>query len=811
MLLDLIQDLRFALRTWKQRPAFALMAVLTLALGTGAAVAVFSIVDGALLHRLPYRDPGRLVAVWDRGLHDKSLVKLFPSYADFDAIRRQATSFESVSAATWAAGSQRVATIHGVSRQVLAELSSASFFQTLGVSAEFGRTFQPDDERRACTVVLAHPFWTRFLDADPAIVGRTLTIDQKPCAVIGIMPASFGFYPRQASMWMLMSPELEPKRETLLVGIFARLKPGVTIAQAQAEAASIHSALHASDRLERDIEPETNDLQGEFIFLAGRNLRITFLVLFAAVGGLLLIACLNVASLLLARLTERQRELAVRAALGSGKGRLIRQVLAEGLMLAAAGVCAGVLLAGAAIRYFLAVKPVELPVGSNIGINLLVLLFSGALCIATTLIFGLLPALRVSGADLNLSLGAAGRGFIRDLAGSRLSKALVAVEVAVSFVLLIGAGLLMTSALRMGSEPLGFSPDRIETIGVALPMPQFAEPDSRVRFFDTLLGNLNTLPGVSRAALASKFPPYIGGNQKIEIEGVSGLPADAPNDVGADAVTPGYFELLETPLLQGRAFDAQDRSDATPVAIVNQALVREYFGSADPLGRRIRLAGGRMPWLTIVGVTGDLKHTELMNEMSWVATPILYRPLTQEPRASVQAAVRALPGSPAAGTRMQKQIAALSSGVPVADAESLSQSLQQLLAYPRFRATVLSGFAAGALLLASIGLYGVLSQLVTSRTAEFGVRRAVGAQTSHLLLLIFRQGGIPVLAGLAGGVLLSLAVRRGLASLLFGIQAADPAILAGASAALLFAAFLAIMLPARRAALVDPMRALRED
>lgn len=804
LLRDLILDLRYAFRVWKKQPGVALMAVMTLALGMGAAVAVFSIVDGVLIHKLPYRDPDRLVAIWDHNVHDASRAKMFPGYPDFEAVNQRARSFENVSAATWAAGAQRSAMIHGVSREVLAELTGATFFQTLGVNAAIGRTFQPGDETRGCSIVLAHAFWTKFLDADSSLVGRALPIERRPCTVLGVMPASFGFYPRQASMWMLITPDLQPQPRDLIAGIFARLKPGVTIAQAQAEIDSIHRALHASGATERDLEPEINPLQGEFTFLAGRTLRSTLLVLFAAVGGLLLIACLNVASLLLARLSERQRELAVRAALGSGRVRLIRQVLAEGFLLAIIGTCAGILIAWGAMRAFLAARPIELPVGSDIAINWPVLLFSAGLCIATTLVFGLLPALRVSGADLGVRLGSSGRGFIRDLAGSRSSKALIALEVAISFVLLVGAGLLMASALRMGSEPLGFSPRQMETMSIPLPLPRFAAPGARRRFFDSLLARLRALPGVSGAALASKFPPYVGGNQKIEIDGTA-LADATPSDAGADAITPGYFDLLQAPLLAGRGFDDSDGADSQPVAMVNQALAREYFPDSSPLGRRIRLAGGNMPWLTIVGVAGDLKHTQLMNEMSWVESPILYRPLSQEPRQSIQAAVRALPGAIALGPAIQRQVAELDSSIPIADPESVTDELATQLAYPRFRAAALSGFALIALLLASAGLYAVLSQLVAQRTPEFGIRRAVGAQTAHLLALVFRQGGGPVLAGIGAGILGSLAIRRALASLLYGVRPADPAVLLPASAAL------AIAIPARRAARVDPMQALREE
>ncbi len=329
-------------------------------------------------------------------------------------------------------------------------------------------------------------------------------------------------------------------------------------------------------------------------------------------------------------------------------------------------------------------------------------------------------------------------------------------------------------------------------------MPRYAGNDQRLRFYNAVLEQLHSTQGIAGAALASKFPPNVGGNQEIEIQGRSTPPQGYAHDLGGDAISPGYFEMLQIPLLLGRAFDLRDRSDAEPVAIVNQALVREYFPQADPLGQRIRIGGGDMPWLTVVGVVGNLKHSELMNEMKWVETPILYRPLTQEPRASIQIAARAAGGGTAsAGRAIQQAIAAADSGVPVNDPEDLTSRVAAVLAYPRFRASVLSLFAIGALLLAAVGLHGVISQLVTQRTPEFGVRRAVGAQTRDLLWLVARQGGAPVLAGLTCGVLFGLAFERVLAGLLYGVRPGDPSLLMGvlpmATGTLLATAALAIV------------------
>jgi predicted permease len=788
-----ITDLRFAIRTFAKRPGFALVAILTLALGIGAATAVFSIVNAVLLKPLPYRDPNRLVAIWITSTREKNLAKLFALYSDYQEFRAKSQTLQDVSVATWAVNTGRVLTGHGPARGILTIPASANFFETLGVQAAIGRTFSADD--KGCNIVLSNKFWS----ANPVAVGKTLILDQKPCTILGVMPENFSFYPTQTQAWALLGPDFQPDQNKMLVGIFARLKPNVTASQAQAELRSLFRPLHSGGET-RYFEPVVFDLHGEFTFLAGRTLRTTLVLLFAAVLLVLLIACLNVANLLLAQLSDRRREFAVRAALGSGQGRLIRQVLTEGFLLASAGAVLGLAIAYIAIRYFRVANPIELNVGADVRINPIVLSFSVLLAMATTIFFSLLPALRASKVDLTRHLKSSGRGATR----TRFSfaKAVIAIEVALSFVLLIGASLLMTSALRMGSENLGFNPDHLFAGNINLPPSRYSTDTERRQFYDRLQERLSGI------ALASKIPPEAGGNQTIEIQGRPVDQATALHDIGADAVSPSFFDILSIPLHRGRSFHSQDRETSQPVAIVNEALTREYFPHADPIGQQIRIPGGQMPWLTIVGVVGNLKHTQLMDEMTWVETPILYRPLAQEPRPRFQIAARA---SAESQKEIQRQIADIDPLVPIAALESINSRLAHSMAYPRFRAMVLAFFAFSALLLSAVGLHGVLSQLVAQRTPEFGVRRAVGAQTYHLLLLIARQGGIPVLIGLGAGLAATLAFSRAIAVLLYRIQPADPAMLAIVTLSMLAIAILAIALPATRAARVDPMVALRDD
>jgi len=804
---DAYLDIRFALRTFSKRRGFAVIAILTLALGIGAATAVFSIVDAVLLRPLPYTDPSRLTAVWITSTREQTLAKMFATHADYSEFRRHSRAFEEISAATWAAATSRVLTGFGPAREVLTIPASASFFKTLGVPAAMGRTFGVEDEGHGCSLVVAHKFWASTLGADPAIAGKTLTLDQQPCTVLGVMPEAFSFYPGQTQAWVLLGPDFQPNQDKMLVGIFARLKPGVTPDQAETELRRLFRALHPGPET-RDFEPVVYDLHGEFTFLAGRTLRTTLVLVFSAVLLVLLIACLNVANLLLARLSGRRREFAMRAALGSPRSRLVRQVLTEGLLLSGCGAALGVAIAYAALQYLRLANPIELAVGADVKLSPSILGFSIGLSIATTLIFGLLPAFRASKVDLTSNLKTGGRGSVHGRYG--LAKGLIAVEMALSFMLLIGASLLMTSALRMGSEPLGFNPNRVLAAHASLPLFRFPAGAQRLQTYHQLLDRLQQVPGAAGVALASKVPPEAGGNQVLEVQGRPVAAGSEAHDTGGDAVSPGFFDVLNIPLRRGRAFGAQDRENSEPVALVNEALAKEYFPNMDPLGRQIRIPGGPMPWLTIIGVVGNLKHTTLMNEMTWVETPILYRPLSQEPRQSIGIVMRA-GGVGLTAQEIQRQIAAVDPSIPISEVEVMTSRVARTLAYSRFRAMVLAFFALSALILSAVGLHGLLSHLVAQRIPEFGVRRAVGAQTHDLLLLVARQGGIPVVAGLGAGVVLTLAFSSVLASLLYGIQPGDPNVFAIGALALLAVAGLAFLSPARRAARVDPMIALRDE
>ncbi len=807
---DLTRDLRYACRMLAKSPGLTLVAGLMLALGIGASTTVFSVLDGTLLRPLPYRDPERLVVIWDRMTRGKETAPFFASYADFDQYERYATSFSSVSAATWAWGAARVWTDGKRARGILAVPATVSFFQTLGVNAALGRTFNGADERLPCAVVLSHQFWQEKLMAKSDVVDTALTIDAQPCTVVGVMPPAFSFYPRQTQLWILAGSNLKPAREKLIVGTFARLKPGVTLVQAQSEIEGLHRVLHEHDAEERYRAPATFYLQDEFTFLASRTLRQTIALAAGAVLFVLLIACLNVANLLLGRSFTRERELAVRAAMGSGKARLVRQLLTESLALASLGATGGVAIALGAIAYFNYANPVELPVGSQVSINLPVLVFSGTLTLATVLIFGLLPAVKASQLDVNVALKAAGRSAAQQYSRQHLARTLVTAEVALSVVLLASAGLLAMSLYRMENASLGFNPHDLRFTNVHLPADRYPDTAAKVLFYQTLLDRLHeSLPG-EKLALGSALPLYGGGGDVLEIDEKLTKSRMETGDAGGISITPGFFSALETPLLQGRDFDERDQAAGDPVAIVNQMLAREYFPGENALGKRVRLRNEAHPnpWATIVGIVGDTKHGTLMHEMAWQANPTVYRPLPQAPTEQLSLLVRKRDGV----RKVEAALAATDNQIPHGDdLESIESDLSRLLSFARFRATLIGVFALTAILLAAVGVHGVLAQLVSQRTAEFGVRLAIGAMPRDLFLLVARQGGGPILGGLALGLGTTFGIANWMASLLYEIRPADPRVLGGIVLLLGCVAAAAIMLPARRAAQVDPAIALRNE
>lgn len=811
----LARDLRYAFRMLARSPGATLIAGVMLALGIGASTAVFSVLDGTLLRPLPYRDPQRLVVIWDRMTRGNMTDPFFESYADFDDFRRYAKSFSSVSAATWAWPS-RIWFDGKRARTIMAVAATDSLFDTLGVKAAIGRTFDASDEQLTCAVVLSNSFWREKLAATPDAVGSSLTLDDQLCTVVGVMPPSFSFYPTVAQMWILAGPHLKQPREKLIVGTFARLKPGVTLAQAQSEVAMLHRVLHGHDAEERYRAPVMFYLQDQFVFLASRTLRMTIGLAGGAVLFVLLIACLNIANLLLGRSLGRERELAVRAALGSGKARLVRQLLTESLALGSLGAAAGVALALGAIAWFNHVKPVELPVGSDVRLNWTVLVFGGVLTLATVLIFGLLPAMKASRLDVNSALKAGGRSVAQQYSRRYLARVLVAAEMALSVMLVAGAGLLAISLYHMEKTPLGFNPHDLRFTRLQLPADRYPNDAARVGFYRRLSQALRRSVPEDSAAVGSELPLFGGGYGAVEVDGkrAGGIEGAGGVDVGAVSTSPGFFSVLGTAVLEGRDFDGRDTAAGEPVAIVNEMLAREYFPGENPLGKRVRMrkdAGAHQdPWATVVGVVGNTKHSSLMHEMSWQANPVLYRPMAQAPTEGFSVVVRTRDG--AVMNKVQSALAATDDLLPRNDElDSVESDVSRLLSFARFRAVLVGIFAVVAILLAAVGLHGVLAQLVSQRMAEFGIRMALGARAQDVFLLVARQGSGPILIGLAIGLGATFALAKLMASLVYEIQPADPRLLAGVVLLLGVVAAVATTLPARRAAQLDPLTTLRNE
>lgn len=668
-----MQDLRHALRLFRKTPGFTAIVVMTLALGIGVNTAVFSIIYGTLLRPLPYKNPDRLINILDTSTRESELAKIFASYSDFEEFSRHARTLESLGADTWAGRPGAVLTKRGPTKAYLTIPVTAGFFKTLGVAAQRGRTFTNGDLHRGCVVVLSDKFWRGPLGSDPRIVGQSLSLDDRSCTVVGVMPATFAVYPPETQIWTLILPNDPRLRSYFGVFMIGRLKPGVGIAQARAELAALHRALHAHDANgEKEFTPLVSGLQDQFTWLAGRKLRTTMAVLFASVMLVLLIACLNIANLLLGRSFARGREFAIRVALGSGGRRLVRQLLVESTVLSLAGGALGLLVAFAAARYFVHVKPVELPVASTISIDFRAIVFAAAVAILTAFIFAVTPAWAISRRDVFAGL--------RMIAGNiaparqRLSRMLVGAEMALSVILLMGAVLLTRSVLSFESAPLGFARDNIFLANGSLPREYGDRPDRRVAFYEKLQDELGRLPGSTNAALASALPPYELGLGTVEVDGKPVPDSAKVHDVGEAAVSPEYFRLFEIPLRLGRAFNAHDLPHSDHIAVVNEAFMHEYFPDRNPIGQKLRL-GDEHEWVTVVGVVGNEERPTVYEEMKWVAQPVVYRPMAQHPPDYFAIAVRSFGEQAGIGHVMEKAVASIDNQAALGDIQSMQSRL----------------------------------------------------------------------------------------------------------------------------------------
>jgi putative ABC transport system permease protein len=794
-----------------KNPGFTAVAVLTLALGIGANTAIFSIVEAVLLRPLPYQNPQQLVAIWQSVLREKGS-KLFAPYSDFENWRDHSRSFVKLAGITWATNDQ-VLTGYGAPRNVLAVPATVGFFSLLGVSPGLGRTFNNGDLSHGCTVVLTHRFWQNVLGANASIIGQDLQLNNQLCTVVGIMPQDFVFYPDATDLWTLITPisPIARKPDQYGVGVFGRLRPGISKESAESEVSILARHLNEGIRHGVKMEPVVYPLHQEFTWLAGHNLRTSLLVLFAAVNFVLLICCVNVANLLLGRSLVRQKELTIRAALGSHRGRIFRQLLTESLMLALCAAAPGILLAEAGVRYFRAADPVKLPPGTSVAVDLPILAFTVVLAVLTTVLFGVLPASKASRVNLNDILKSSGR----ISAGKKkhtLAKALIVVEVALSIVLLVESGLVIESVERFATAPLGFQVSHLMMLSINPPTKSYVKPKQRVEFYGQVLDDLRAVPGLQAAALSTAVPLRgVTGWDALIVEGrPAPTPQTAIHDISQQAISDGYLRVMGMSLRSGREFDDRDSQDGPRVAIINEALALKYFSHEDPLGRHIRLLGEPDEWLTVVGIAEDEKRTTVYQEMAWLDSAIVYRPISQQPPATVNLLIRGADRI-ALGVIVQSRIEKIDPSVMVGKPETVERLISDYLKYPRFRETLLGCFAAVALLLAAIGLYGVLSQFVAQHTHHIGVRMTLGATPAQVMREVLLYGGRLIGAGLLLGLTGAAAGARVLTSLLYGVKPIDPLTFFAAPLLLTFVAVTASYVPARRATKVDPMVALRYE
>lgn len=807
----LMQDIRFAVRQLRNNTGFTTVAALTLALGIGANTAIFSVVNAVLLRPLPYSDPSRLVwvtEVWPKQHGSASVPS--PDYANWGSHARVFAAM-----AAYDVGNQINLTGSGEPERIEGAVVTSSFFKLLGIQPVLGRGFLPEEDLPdgRPVVILSHDLWQRRFSGDLNIVGKSITLDSERYAVVGVLPRNFRF-PHENAQPDCITPFDLPltvdwyAKAVADTKVLARLRPGVSLEQARADLTAIND-LGASQvspgfsRMRVGMQVRAIPLQQKLV----GDVRPAILVLMGAVDFVLLIACANIANLQLARTANRQREFAVRSAIGAGRVRLVRQLLTEGLLLSSVGGTAGLFVATTGIRILALYAPDNIVDVGQIWIDKWVLGFTLILTCVTGVLFGMAPALGISKLDLNETLKGArsriepgyGRGVLR--------KLLVVVELALALVLLVGSGLLVRSFVRLASVKLGFDPINVLTARVTLPEAKYSTPEQRRAFFEEILRRLEGTPGTQHVSLSSALPSDENYTAGIRIEGEPSPPPGGAPWVPAGSINPDYFRTMGIPLLAGRFFDKRDGTQLALPVIVNQRFARRFFPDTDPVGRRIRIGAQDGPWHSIVGVVQDVKQFGLNFEVE----AEVYRPYLENTRSDMTIAIRTSADPVKFAAVVRDRVASIDSDQPIYDVATMEQRLSDSLATQRFNTVLLGIFAAMALLLATVGIYGVVAYLVSRRTKEIGIRIAMGATERDVLRLLIGQGIWLTVFGVALGLAGSSAVTRYLSTLLFSTRPNDPLTIAGVSLLLGSVALLAASMPARRAAKIDPMVALRYE
>ena len=807
------QDIRFGLRGLSKNPGFGAVAVLTLALGIGATTAIFSVVYAVVIRPLPFAAPEQLVVAWKKDTTAYSpWVEL--SHAEFKDWQAQSRSFSGLAALpTLAYGQGYVLTGRGEPALIESTKVTGRFFSTLGVRPALGRVLDEGDDllNAPKAVIISHRLWRDRLGGDPQVIGRSITLTGEGHTVVGVMPASFEF-PKGVDLWLAFTATTHPhtleNRGATFLQAVGRLRPGVTLRQAEAELNTIIA------RVARE-HPET-EADGHRVVITplGDHLlgsaRPALWLLLAATGMLLLIACANVANLSLARATARRAELSLRAALGAGRGRLARQLASESLVLASCGGVAGLLLARALLAWLVSVAPADIPRLGEVRLEGSVLLFSALVTLLTAFLFGLLPAFTAVKVDLNEALGEGSHRLSGDRKGKRRRGGLIVAEVVVSVVLLIGATLVLRSFVNLRGVELGFEPRNVLTMQLRPTGAAYAEPEARRAFFRQLIDRLEGQPGVQAASavLIRPLEGAVGWDATYEGEGQSKAEALRNAVANFEVVSPHYFRVFGMALPAGRAFEPGDKLHAPLVAILSEALAVRLFGSArDAVGKRIRLYDRDDPWRTVVGVAADVRYRELQQ-----VRPDIYVPLEQSERALINHfAVRTLTEPTALLATVRRELLALDPQQAISSVATMDELVAAQRARPRFGAVLLNGLSALALLLAVVGIHGVVAYSVTQRTGELGLRMALGAAGPDIRRLVVGEGMRPVLIGVGAGLATAFGLSGLVSRLLFGLSATDPPSFVGVAAILTAVALLACWIPAGRAARVDPMVALRHE
>jgi putative ABC transport system permease protein len=809
-----MQDVRYGARMLAKHKAFTVVAVITLALGIGANTAIFSVVNELLLRPLPYRDAERIAMLWE--VSPEGRRQNTTSRANFRAWRDQNSSFAQMAAFT----DQRFnLTGNGEPEEMSVQMATPEIFKVLGVDPMLGRTFTADDDGpgKPAVAVLSYALWQRRFGGQSNIVGQRITLNGEKYTVIGVMPASFQFHikhrsgtGRPAELWTILPMTIGPgaNERGRFLSVVARLKDGASLEQAGAELRTIEARLSdEAPQFNKNYSAEVLPLREQFF----GNVRRPLWLMLGAVGFVLLIACANVANLLLSLASSREKEIAVRAALGARRGRIVRQLLTESLLLALLGSVLGLGFAWIGIQALVAISPRDLISLQSVGLNVSVLLWTLGVSILTGIIFGLAPALHISRLNLNDSLKEGGKSESAQAGGSRrLRSALVVSEIALAVVLLASAGLLIKSFMRLQQVDRGFNTDNILTMVVRLPDAGYSQDPQIVNFFVQAMERIRSLPNVRSAGVINFLPLYggLGSSTGFKIEGRPEPPPGQGPGTDVRVVDAGYFETMGIPLLRGRNFSTLELREPRRVILINEALARKHFPNEDPIGKRLDVAMFENPiWCEIIGVVGNVRYDSLIDE----SPPGVYFAHPDLAYSFMTLVIRT-EGDPASiAPAVQREIRSLDPNQPVSDVRTMNQVMSEWVSRSRFNTLLLGLFAALATLLSAVGIFGVMNYSVALRTRELGLRLAIGAQPRQVLMLVLKQGLLLTVFGVVAGLAAAVALTRLLSGLLFGVEAFDLSTFTTISLLLVFVSLLACYLPARRAMRIDPLRALRYE